>query len=125
MSYAPGRRHRSQRGASLGLPPNFFARGWELVRQPDVLLRLGLFAAAAILLWVIAGGGVPPISFRTGDVPARKIVARVDFQRKDPDETIKRRQEAQRTAEAVYLNNARLLEERLHSDVISRQSGGV
>ena len=112
MSYAPGRRHRSQRGASLGLPPNFFSRTWELVRQPDVLLRLGLFAAVAILLWVIAGGGVPPFPFRTGDVPARKIVARVDFQRKDPDETIKRRQEAQRTAEAVYLNNARLLEER-------------
>lgn len=111
MSYAPGRRHRSQRKASLGLPPNFFARTWELVRNPEVLIRLGLFLAAALLIWVITGGGVPPPSFRTGDVPARKIVARSNFQLKDEPETVKRRQEARRTAEAVYENNPRLLEE--------------
>ena len=112
MSYAPGRRHRSQRGASLGLPPNFLARSVETLRQPEVLIRLGLFLAAALLLWVITGGGVPPPSFRTGDVPPRKIIARVDFQVNDDAETIKRKQEARRTAEAVYQNNARLLEER-------------
>src|SRR5688572_25747298 len=112
MSYAPGRRHRSQRGASLGLPPNFFARTWELVRNPEVLIRLGLFVAAALLVWVITGGGVRPPNFRTGDVPPRKIVAQVDFQLKDDAETAKRKQEARRTAETIYVNNVRLLEER-------------
>jgi putative nucleotidyltransferase with HDIG domain len=112
MSYAPGRRHRSQRKTALGLPPNFFARTWELVRNPEVLIRLGLFLAAALLIWVITGGGIPPMSYRTGDVPERKIVARVDFQLQDDAETLQRREEARRTAEAVYLNNPRLLEER-------------
>jgi putative nucleotidyltransferase with HDIG domain len=94
------------------LPPNFFARTWELARNPDVLIRLGLFVAAALLVWVITGGGVQPPNFRTGDVPARKIVARVDFQLKDEAETAKRKQEARRTAETIYVNNVRLLEER-------------
>jgi putative nucleotidyltransferase with HDIG domain len=111
MSYAPGRRHRSQRGATLGFSPTFFARAWELLRNPDVLVRVGLFIAAALLVWVITGGGTPPIAFRTGDVPARKVVARVDFQDKDEAETQKRQEEARATAEAVYLNNPRLLEE--------------
>jgi hypothetical protein len=111
MSYAPGRRHRSQRGASLGLPPNFFSRLWETVRQPEVLVRLGLFVAAAVLLWVITGGGVPPFSFRTGDVPARKIIARVDFQLKDDAATIKKREEARQLAEVVYANDPRKLAE--------------
>src|SRR4030095_10466062 len=111
MSYAPGRRHRSQRGSSLGLPPNFLARSWETLRQPDVLLRLGLFIAAALLLWVITGGGVPPNAFRTGDVPQRKIIARVDFQVKDKDETEKRKEEARQLAEVVYANDPRKLEE--------------
>jgi hypothetical protein len=111
MSYAPGRRHRSQRGAALGFSPTFFARAWDLLRNPEVLIRVGLFVAAALLVWVITGGGIPPIAFRTGDVPARKVVARVDFQLKDEPETQKRREEARSTAEAVYLNNPRLLEE--------------
>jgi len=94
------------------LPPNLLARSWELVRNPDVLIRLGLFVAAALLMWVLTGGGIPPPPYRTGDVPPRKIIARVDFQLKDEVETIKRRQEARRTAETIYENNVRLLEER-------------
>ena len=111
MSYAPGRRHRSQRGASLGFTPTILARLWETVRQPEVLVRLGLFAAAAVLLWVITGGGVPPFSFRTGDVPARKIIARVDFQLKDEAATVKKREEARQLAEVVYSNDPRKLAE--------------
>ena len=111
MSYAPGRRHRPQRGVSLGLPPGFFAQMRDTLRRPDVLLRLGSFVVACVFLWVITGAGVPPFAYRTGDVPPRKIVARVDFQLEDPAETAKRKQEARRTAEAVYSNNIRLLEE--------------
>ena len=112
MSYAPGRRYRPQRGVSLGLPPGFFAQLRETLRRPDVLLRLGSFVVAAVFLWVITGAGVPPFAYRTGDVPPRKIVARVDFQLEDPAETSRRQQEAKRTAEVVYTNNTRPLEER-------------
>jgi putative nucleotidyltransferase with HDIG domain len=93
------------------LPPNFFARLRDSLRQPEVLVRLGLFVAAAILLWVITGGGVPPFSFRTGDVPARKIMARVDFQLKDEGATGNKRDEARKLAEVVYANDPRKLDE--------------
>src|SRR5688572_11490497 len=111
MSYASPRRHRSSRSSGLNLPPNYFAQQLRALRQPAVLLRLGAFVVACSLMWLITNAGVPLPSFRTGDVPPRKIIARVDFQIEDEDETAKKRQEAQRTAEAVYENNVRLLEE--------------
>lgn len=111
MSFASPRRHRSSRAYSLSLPPNLLARVGETLRRPDVLLRTGAFVAAAMLLWLVTGAGVPPFAFRTGDVPKRKIVARVDFHLRDDAETEKRRQEARRLAEAVYENNTRFLDE--------------
>jgi membrane-associated HD superfamily phosphohydrolase len=75
------------------------------------LLRLGLWLLAFLVLWAVTGAGMPPFAFRTGDVPARKIVARVTFELPNDPETDKRRDEARRTAEPVYTNNVRLLEE--------------
>src|SRR5262249_33884079 len=65
-----------------------------------------------LILWLVTGAGTPPFAYRRGDVPPRKIIARVDFQREDKAETEKRKQEARLTAEAVYENNPRLLEEK-------------
>src|SRR6188474_1435566 len=110
MSFGSPRR-RTSRTMSFSLPPNFFARAWEALRRPDVLVRLGTLVTTAVLLWMLTGMGVPPFAFRTGDVPRRKSIARVDFQQLDEAETEKRRQEARRLAEAVYENNVRLLEE--------------
>lgn len=111
MSYASQRRHRPGRGTQLVLPPGALARSWERIRQPEVLVRLALWLAMACVLWIVTGAGAPPFAFRNGDVPPRKIVARVDFQREDEVETEKRRDEARRTAESVYTNNTRLLDE--------------
>jgi len=111
MSYAPTRRNRPHRGTQLALPPGTLARAWDRLRQPEVLVRFALWLAAACVLWIVTGGGVPPFAYRTGDVPQRKIVARVDFQREDRAETQKREEEARRTAESVYVNNTRLLDE--------------
>jgi putative nucleotidyltransferase with HDIG domain len=111
MSYASQRRHRPGRGTQLALPPGAFARSWERIRQPEVLVRLAFWLAMACVLWIVTGAGAPPFAFRTGDVPLRKIVARVDFQREDETETEKRRDEARRTAESVYTNNTLLLDE--------------
>jgi len=111
MSYASLRRYRPSRTSALNLPPNFFARAWDIVRRPDVLVRVAAFLWTALVLWLMTGAGTPPFAYRSGEVPRRKIVARVDFQREDAAETAKRRQETRRTAEAVYENNPRLLEE--------------
>src|SRR6266850_4123472 len=112
MSYASPRRHRPSRASGLNLPPNFFARAVEVMRRPEVLLRVAAFIFAVLLLWLVTGAGTPPFAYRRGDVPPRKIIARVDFQREDTAETKKRKQEARLTAEAVYENNPRLLEEK-------------
>jgi cyclic-di-AMP phosphodiesterase PgpH len=112
MSFASPRRHRPSRASGLNLPPNALARTWEVLRRPEVLFRTAAFILAALILWLVTGAGTPPFAFRRGDVPRRKIIARVDFQREDQAETKKRRQEARLTAEAVYENNPRLLEEK-------------
>src|SRR5262245_49796607 len=112
MSFSSLRRHRPSRASSLSLPPNFFARAIETMRRPDVLFRVSAFIVAVLILWLVTGAGTPPFAYRRGDVPARKIIARVDFHRKDEAETEKRKQEARLTAEAVYENNPRLLEEK-------------
>jgi putative nucleotidyltransferase with HDIG domain len=112
MSFASPRRNRSSRTTSLILPPNFLARTRETLRRPEVLLRAAAFLFAALILWLVTGAGTPPFAYRRGDVPRRKIIARVDFQREDRAETDKRKQEARLTAEAVYENNPRLLEEK-------------
>jgi putative nucleotidyltransferase with HDIG domain len=111
MSYASPRRHRASRSSGLNLPPNYFAQQLKALRRPAVLLRLAAFVVACCLMWLITNAGVPLPSFRTGDVPPRKIVARVDFQLEDLAETEKKREQARRTVEAVYENNVRLLEE--------------
>jgi len=112
MSFASPRRHRPSRASSLNLPPNFFARAVETLRRPEVLFRLSAFILAVLILWLVTGAGTPPFAYRRGDVPQRKIIARVDFQREDEAETEKRKQEARLTAEAVYENKPRLLEEK-------------
>src|SRR4051812_4449095 len=112
MSFASSRRHRASRTNTLHLPPNLFARSVETARRPDVLLRVAAFIFAVLILWAVTGAGTPPFSYRRGDVPQRKIIARVDFQREDLAETDKRKEEAKRTAPAVYENDTRLLEEK-------------
>ena len=112
MSFATLRRHRPSRSSGLSLPPNAFARVLETVRRPEVLFRAAAFIVATLVLWLVTGSGTPPFAYRRGDMPRRKIIARVDFQREDTAETEKRRQEARLTAEAVYENNPRLLEEK-------------
>src|SRR5262245_57162440 len=122
MSFASPRRHRPSRANSLNLPPNIFARSYELVRRPDIMLRTAAFIVAALILWLVTGTGTPPFAFRSGDVPRRKIIARVDFQRLDEAETDKRKQEARLTAEVVYENNPRLLEEK-RQDLTNKVAG--
>ena len=81
MSYASPRRHRSSRGSSLNLPPNFFARRCETLRRPEVLLRLAAVRAGrARAVADHRRGRAAALPIRTGDVPPRKIIARVDFQ---------------------------------------------
>ena len=83
MSNGPIRRLRSGRSGGLELPPGRLARFVAHLRRGDVLARLSVAAAASIVFWVIAGMGVPLLSFREGDVPTRDVAAKVDFRELD------------------------------------------
>src|SRR3954447_4953531 len=107
MSFASPRRHRASRTNALHLPPNLFARSYDTARRPDVLLRVAAFIFAVLVLWLVTGAGTPPFSYRRGDVPQRKIIARVNFHREDAAKTENRKKKPRRTAAAVYEIDAR------------------
>jgi putative nucleotidyltransferase with HDIG domain len=103
MSYVPSRRFRPHRSNGLALPPGFFARLLDTLRRTDVLLRLGLCLVAAIAMWILTQAWAPPFGFRTGYVPSRDIIARVDFEVPDKPETYRLEQQARTSAENVYI----------------------
>lgn len=109
MSNTLTRRVRNAKVAAL--PPGMFTRAWLLVRRTDVLIRVAMCLLAALAMWGVTGAWAPAFSYRTGYIPSRDIIARVDFQEEDPTETEKLREQAKAQAEFVYENNPRPLEE--------------
>ncbi len=112
MSYGPNRRYKPGRGGSLGLSRSSLSRLVETLSRTDVLVRLCLAFAAALILWAITGGWAPPSSFRTGYVPRRDIIARVDFSVDNIKKTDELKRQSRQQAEWVYENNLRPLEEK-------------
>lgn len=93
------------------MPPGMFARSLSVLRRTDVLVRVGLCILASLAMWGVTRSWAPAFSFRTGYVPTRDIIARVDFTEQDLVETEKRREQARAQAEWVYEHNPRPLEE--------------
>lgn len=79
MSFGGQKRTRSERVAALELPPAHWRRVVGALTHRDVLARLGLAAAASIVLCAVIGGWAPPLVYRAGYAPARDLVARVEF----------------------------------------------
>ncbi len=102
MSYASPRRSRPHRSNGLAAQPGYFARLFETLRRSDVLVRLSLCLVAAIAMWVLTQAWAPPFPYRTGHVPARDVIARVDFEVLDKQETYRLKQQARDSAENVY-----------------------
>jgi len=80
MSSGNHKRKRSERVASLELPPSGFLRTVGMLRSGMVLGRLGLCLLTAFTLWFITAGWEPPFAYREHDILQREVVARVDFQ---------------------------------------------
>jgi len=109
MSSGSPKRTRSERVASLQLPPNAFAQACRTMQRGDVLLRvLCCFLAAAAML-VITKGWRPPFPYRSGDTPPRNIVARVAFQTPNPPGTSEAQEKARRAVQCVYEHDPRPL----------------
>jgi putative nucleotidyltransferase with HDIG domain len=103
------RRVRNSKVAAL--PPGMFARAWLVLRRTDVLIRVGMCILASLAMWGVTRAWAPAFSYRTGYIPSRDIIARVDFEEEDPTETEKRREQAKAQAEFVYEHDPRPLEE--------------
>jgi membrane-associated HD superfamily phosphohydrolase len=103
------KRPRGDRVSGFSLPPGQFARTLENVRRGDVLLRVGLCALAAIFLWLVSAGWAPPFSYRTGYLPERPIITRVEFQLEDKAGTAERNQKLRREMLVVYENDPKLI----------------
>jgi len=80
MTTGGKKRTRSERVAALELPPGFWKRLRASLRRNDVLLRIGLCVAAALVLCVVIRGWHPPFVYRRDDTPSHELVARVPFE---------------------------------------------
>ena len=88
------KRTRSQRVAALELPPGMVDRFVDSLQRAEVLWRIALCIAAALVMWCILGGWAPPFPYRLGYTPTRDIDAKVSFKqtrlRKQPTRRSKR-----------------------------------
>src|SRR3954451_5637195 len=102
MSTGSKKKRRIDRVTSVELPPGIFGHLWGHLRRGPVLVRLGLCALTALVLWAVARGWAPPFPYHKGDVPQRDIVARTKFEREDPEATRKTKEKARSLAVATY-----------------------
>ena len=70
---------RSDRVASVQLPPGRLARLLYYLRRRGVLLRIVMCLAAAVIVWAVMGAWAPPFPYQSGYIPPRDIVSRASF----------------------------------------------
>lgn len=113
MSTSTPRRKRSDRVTGIKLPPGQIPRFLAYIRRGDVLLRVSLCLLAAIVMWAVTNGWSRPFSYRSGFIPQRDIMARVDFKTSELDspENERRRQRAIAKTICVYQHDVQPLVE--------------
>ena len=109
MSTGQQTRTRSQRVASVKSNQGPVATILEHLQSGAVVLRLLMAVLLAASLMVITRGWSPPRDFHLKQIPARDIVAAVEFKQFDERATTEARAQARRFAEAVYDNDPQAL----------------
>ena len=105
MATGGQKRKRSERVAALELPPGLWGRTWVALRRRHVLLRIALCLVSALALCAVVRGWDPPFTYRVGYSRSHDVVARVPFERVDPNATETARNSARRQVRYVYRNN--------------------
>jgi len=111
MPFGMRKSKRSERVASLDLPPGQWERTWISLRRRDVLGRIGLALLAAVAMCTVMHGWDPPFPYRSGFTPPRDIVAAVPFSRRDPVATETAQQQARSQVRYVYAQDERPLKQ--------------
>jgi len=103
MTIAPSSyQRRARRGGSVEAPQGFWGGLLERITRSEVLARLGLCAAAAVVLLVFLHGWSEPQPFRQGSIAAHGIAARVPFEKPDPERTRAAQDRAASQVRVVY-----------------------
>ena len=103
MPIAPSSfRRRIRRGGSLDAPVGFWGGLFERLQRSEVLLRLSLCGAAAVLLLILLRGWDPPFAFREDSVAPRGVVSRIPFERPDAERTRAAQDRAASQVRVVY-----------------------
>ncbi len=96
------KRTRFQRVASLELPPGPVDRIISSCQRADVLWRIAICFAAAVVMWGVMRGWAPPFAYWRDYTPPRDIMAKTPFGRIDSAATEKARKKAADLAQYVY-----------------------
>ena len=99
---APSFRRRSRRSGAVDLPHGFWSLLVGRAAKPEVLVRLGICLAGSLVMLVALQGWSEPFAFRLGTVPVHGVVARVPFDKPDPDATRVARDRAAAKVRVVY-----------------------
>jgi putative nucleotidyltransferase with HDIG domain len=101
---------RSTRVTALELPPGRLEQTLDTLKHGNVLLRLGLCVAVAVVMWAVTLGWAPPFSYREGFVPNRDVTARLPFKQADPLATQEAKRRAASREPVVYKQDAKGLQ---------------
>ena len=103
MTVAPSSyRRRARRGGSVEGPQGPWAMLVERISRAEVLVRLALCLAAATVLMIMLHGWTGPQPFREGSVAPHGLVARVPFEKPDPERTRAAQERAAAQVRVVY-----------------------
>jgi putative nucleotidyltransferase with HDIG domain len=103
MTIAPSSyRRRGKRGSSVEVPHGFWGMLLDRVSRAEVLVRLAVCLAAALVLLILLHGWTEPLPFREGAVVPRGVVARVPFEKPDPERTRAAQDRAAAQVRVVY-----------------------
>lgn len=103
MTVAPSSyRRRARRGGSVEGPQGFWSLLVERISRAEVLVRLALCLAAASVLMIMLHGWTGPQPFREGSVAPHGLVARVPFEKPDPERTRAAQERAAAQVRVVY-----------------------
>lgn len=109
MANGSQKRTRLERVAAIELPPGRLERCWQYLQRADVLARLGLCAVAIAALWCATASWSIPLEYHRGFTPQRDIVAKVKFDRANPEGTNEAKTLAAQKVSYVYEQDKDLL----------------
>ena len=112
-------RTRQERIESLGIPKPKMVQWWIDSDKADWAVRIMIGLSAAIALLVVCKTWEPRFTYRSGTVPSRDIIARIDFEVENEIETEALRLQRIRQVPVFYRNRPKLLEQ-LRADLKNR-----